>query len=95
MIMHSLIVAAIFLLFICHVRNMDAHTPMRAKIQHGGLMLCAVFSLPMFGFGPWLLGLGALCYAAMDARGRRWPCSDPLPVIDDRWLRNISGGRDD
>jgi hypothetical protein len=95
MMMHYLIVVAIAFVFICHARKMDACTPMRAKIQHGGLMLCAVASLPMFGFGAWLLGAGALCYAAMDARGRRWSCSDPLPTIDDRWLRNISGGRDD
>lgn len=92
--MHYLTVAAIGFVFLCHAKNMDRNTPLRAKIQHGGLMLFAVASLPVYDFGPWVAGLGALWYAAFDARNRYYRAEfEELPVIDGSLIGRASGGK--
>lgn len=71
MTLHATTVLLVAVAIFCRARHMDKHTPVRAQVQHGAALICAVLSLPLFvpqELGAPLLGLSLYLFLSLDAR---------------------------
>jgi hypothetical protein len=69
--LHITFVLMVAVAIFCRARHMDSSTPRRAKVQHGGALVVAVLSLPLFVPPEWgaaLLGLALYLFLALDSR---------------------------
>jgi hypothetical protein len=66
-----LVCSLIFVRVFCVARCMDEHTPTRAKVQHGLVLVLATVSLPIFVPQDWaapLLGFALWLHMAVERR---------------------------